>query len=88
MLILKVQFDINKTYCSKRKCLKVRFGMVFSQLKVQFSRSAETLGAAIIAHGTKASDVTYVLSTEYISDIQINLSSCTDCNPFHCSLQL
>ena len=35
--------------------------MILHRLIVHFSRSAEMLGAAIIAHGTQASDVTYVL---------------------------
>ena len=34
--------------------------MIWSQLKVKFAPLATTLGAAIIAHGTMAGDVTYV----------------------------
>ena len=56
----KSSIRYKKTYFSEKKCLKVGFGMVFSKLKVQFLRSVETLGAAIIAHSTKGSDVTYV----------------------------
>ena len=34
--------------------------MIWSQLKVKLAPSATSLGAAIIAHGTMAGDVTYV----------------------------
>ena len=36
--------------------------MISSQLKVQFAQTINMLGAAIIAHGTQYSDVTYVHS--------------------------
>ena len=51
-------------YCCERKCLKVGFGIDLRQFKVQFAPPPTWVGAAIIAHGTQASDVTYVLSTE------------------------
>ena len=38
------------------------FSVILRRLRVQFSLSAELLGAAIIAHGTEAGDVTYVLN--------------------------
>ena len=57
--------------------------MVFSKLKVQFLRSVETLGAAIIAHSTKGSDVTYVHITHTNKFAILH-----NCNPIHCSLQL
>ena len=70
--------------------------MILRRLRVLFSLSAEMLGAAIIAHGTEAGDVTYVLSPNYglllvwvWSPRKLTPKSAQIAiNPFHCSLQL
>ena len=46
------------------RCLKVELSLILSESIVHFTPPAEMLGAAIIAHGTMAGDVTYVLGTE------------------------
>ena len=53
------------------------FSVILRRFRVPFSLSAEILGAAIIAHGTRTGDVTYGL----LLAAQIAI------NPFHCSLQ-